>query len=95
MPVNNININLKKEKDNDIKMWREMQFYPVFDDLMNNQRWLSLIEEELTWNEKSSKKLIEKTQVPKVIIVIESNNKEKTDKKREIIVINNSDEVDD
>ena len=94
VPVDNIDINLKKEKDNNIKMLWEIHFYPIFDNLMSNQSWLSQIEEELTWSEDSSKKSIEKSLSQKIII-IESNSKEETDKKREIIVIDDRDEDND
>ena len=75
-------------------LW-ETKFYPLFDNLMNNQSWLSLVQEELTWSEEFWKKSIEKMPVPKEIIVIDSNNKEEADEKRETIVINNSSEDND
>ena len=83
-----------EKKDGKIEMLWETRFYPIFDDLMSNQNWLSLIEKDLTWSEKSSKKSIEKIPVSKIIIVIESNSEEETEKKREIIVIDDSNEDD-
>ena len=83
---------MKKEKNDKIEMLWETQFYPLFDDLMNNQSWWSLVEEELTWSKESCKESIEKMSPPKEIIFIESDNKEETDKKRKNIVIDNSNE---
>ena len=65
VPVDNIDFNPKKEKDNGFEILWETQFYPIFNDLMCDQSWLSLIEEELTWSEESSKKSTEKIPVPK------------------------------
>ena len=62
-------------------LWKT-HFNPIFDNLMSNQSWFSLIEKELMWREGSSKKSIEKNPVPKEIIIIESNSEEETDKKR-------------
>ena len=47
------NVNLKEEKDNNIKLLWDKQFDLIFSNLMSDQSWLR-ITEDLIWDEKTT-----------------------------------------